>query len=266
MSVAASVTPVPATVPSVTGTILRCNTRIELTVTEFLRLDRMRGAKRAVPARLHCELEHRHDGDHIAFAQTGEGTMTDSAEWWIRWNAGRRDIAEMPWCLAKDSAWPEDAEEDDLMFCGLPEDHEGAHEWEMRSDLVFTRTANGIGELDRDRLRAVPREERPQLRIHRWEMVMAVRWPDWEHWLMIWPPEYPDYERRPPAAEWKRDMADADLDDPEWIDPAGQFRRDLPVITGDAREQLRRAGDDLRRAFTGIGQALDAIEAHPWRR
>jgi hypothetical protein len=38
------------------------------------------------------------------------------------------------------------------------------------------------------------------------------------------------------------------------------------VITGDAREQLRRAGDDLRRAFTGIGQALDAIEAHPWRR
>jgi hypothetical protein len=31
----------------VTGTILRCNTRIELTVTEFLRLDRMRGAKRA---------------------------------------------------------------------------------------------------------------------------------------------------------------------------------------------------------------------------
>ena len=58
-------------------------------------------------------------------------------------------------------------------------------------------------------------------------------------------------------------MADADFDDPEWIDPAGQFRRDLPVLTGDAREQLRRAGDDLRRAFTGIGQALDAIDAHP---
>ena len=81
--------------------------------------------------------------------------------------------------------------EDDPVLCGLPENHEGAHEWEMRSDLVFTRTANGIGGLDRDRLRAVPREERPRLRIRRWEMVMAVRWPDWDHWLMIWPPEYP---------------------------------------------------------------------------
>ncbi|MGH3284376.1 MAG: hypothetical protein ACRDPD_06780, partial [Streptosporangiaceae bacterium] len=76
-----------------TGTTLRCNTRIELTVTEFLRLDRMRDAKHAVPARLHCELEHRHDGDHVAFAQHGEGTMTDTAEWWIRWNGDRRDIA-----------------------------------------------------------------------------------------------------------------------------------------------------------------------------
>ena len=266
MSVAASVTPVPATVPSVTGTILRCNTRIELTVTEFLRLDRMRDAKHAVPARLHCELEHQHDGDHVAFAQHGEGTMTDSAEWWLRWSGDRRDITELPWCLAKDPSWPEDAAEDDPMFCGLPENHEGAHEWEMRSDLVFTRTANGIGELDRDRLRAVPRDDRPQLRIHRWEMVMAVRWPDWDHWLMIWPPEYPDYERHPQAPEWKRHMTDADFDAPEWIDPAGQFRRDLPVITGDAREQLRRAEDDLRSAFTGIGRALDAIDAHPWRR
>jgi hypothetical protein len=250
----------------VTGTILRCNTRIELTVMEFLRLDRMRDAKHAVPARLHCELEHQHDGDHVAFAQHGEGTWTTGAEWWLRWSGDRRDITELPWCLAKDPSWPEDAAEDDPMFCGLPENHEGAHEWEMRSDPVFTRTANGIGELDRDRLRAVPRDDRPQLRIHRWEMVMAVRWPDWDHWLMIWPPEYPDYERHPQAPEWKRHMTDADFDAPEWIDPAGQFRRDLPVMTGDAREQLRRAEDSLRRAFSGIGQALDAIDAHPWRR
>ena len=249
-----------------TGPILRCNTRVELTVTEFLRLGRMPRAKHAVPARLHCELEHQHDGDHVAFAQAGEGAYSDTAEWWIRWNGGRRDITELPWCLAKDPSWREDADEVDPVLCGLPENHEGAHEWEMRSDLVFTRTANGIGGLDRDRLRAVPREDRPQLRIHRWEMVMAVRWPDWDHWLMIWPPEYPSYDRSPPAPEWKRHMTDADFDDPEWIDPAGQFRRDLPVITGDAREQLRRAEDSLRRAFSGVGQALDAIDTHPWRR
>ena len=78
--------------PSVTGPILRCNTRVELTVTEFLRLDRMPRAKHAVPARLHCELEHQHDGDHVAFAQAGEGVYSDAAEWWIRWNGGRRDI------------------------------------------------------------------------------------------------------------------------------------------------------------------------------
>ena len=183
-------------------------------------------------------------------SQAGEGAYSDTAEWWIRWNGGRRDITELPWCLAKDPSWPGDADEDDPVLCGLPENHEGAHEWEMRSDLVFTRTANGIGGLDRDRLRGVPREERPQLRIHRWEMVMAVRWPDWDHWLMIWPPEYPSYDRSPQAPEWKRHMTGADFDDPEWIDPAGQFRRDLPVITGDAREQLRRAEDSVRRAFS----------------
>jgi len=140
----------------VTGPILRCNTRVELTVTEFLRLDRMPRAKHAVPARLHCELEHQHDGDHVAFAQAGEGACSDTAEWWIRWNGGRRDITELPWCLAKDPSWPQDADQDDPVLCGLPENHEGAHEWEMRSDLVFTRTANGIGGLDRDRLRSAP--------------------------------------------------------------------------------------------------------------
>ena len=114
----------PATVPSVTGPILRCNTRVELTVTEFLRLDRMPRAKHAVPARLHCELEHQHDGNHVAFAQAGEGAYSDTAEWWIRWNGGRRDITGLPWCLAKDPSWPEDADEDDPVLCGLPENHE----------------------------------------------------------------------------------------------------------------------------------------------
>ena len=70
-----------------TGPIPRCNARVELTVTEFLRLDRMPSAKHAVPARLHCELEHQHDGDHVAFAQAGEGAYSDTAKWWIRWNA-----------------------------------------------------------------------------------------------------------------------------------------------------------------------------------
>jgi hypothetical protein len=250
----------------VDGTILRCNLRIELTVAEFLRLDRMPGAKRPVPARLHCELQHQHDGHHVAFAQNAEGAYSDFAEWWVRWGAKSREIAEIPWCMAKDPDWPEDADEDDPMFCGLPERHQGAHDWAMRSDLQFTRTANGIGELDRDRLRAVPADDRVKLRIHRWDMVMALRWPDWDHWLMLWPPEYPDYDRKPSQPEWRPGMTDADFDDPEWIDPASQFSRDLPLLTGQVRDQLRRAEESARRALADAAKALDAIDAHPWMR
>jgi len=121
-------------VPCVTAKALRCNLRLELTVEEFLLLDRMPGAGHAVPARLHCELEHEHRGDHVAFAQTGEGASSSSAVWWMRWNADSRDVVELPYCLARDPGWPEDQDEDDPMFCGLPADHRAAHEWEMRSD------------------------------------------------------------------------------------------------------------------------------------
>jgi hypothetical protein len=43
------------------------------------------------------------------------------------------------------------------MFCWLPAGHRAAHEWEMRSDLEFTRTFNGVSELGKDRLRHAAR-------------------------------------------------------------------------------------------------------------
>ena len=101
-----------------------------------------------------------------------------------------------------------------------------------------------------------------QLRIHRDERTIAVRWPDWQHWLMIWPPEYPEHvlERHPAAqTEWRRDMRDADFDDPQWIDPAFPHHRDVPKLT-------RAVRDELRRAVASFGRTLDAIETHPWRR
>ena len=244
-----------------TAKALRCNTRLELTVEEFLFLDRIPGAGHAVPARLYCELEHEHRGDHVAFAQTGEGVSGPQAVWWMRWNAASRAIVELPPCLARDPGWPEDQDEDDPMFCWLPAEHRAAHEWEMRSDLEFTRTANGVSELGKDRLRAVPHAAGPQLRIHRDEKTIAVRWPDWPRWLMIWPPEYPGHhlERHPAAqTEWRRDMRDADFDDPQWIDPAFHHHRDVPKLT-------RAVRDELRRAAASIGRRLDAIETHPWR-
>jgi hypothetical protein len=255
-------------VPFVDGTILRCNTRLELTVAEFLHLDRMPGAKRPVPARVHCELQRQHDGDHVAFGQNAEGRYASFSEWWVRWNDGSREITEIPWCMTKDPDWPEDQDEDDPMLCGLPKDHQGAHDWEMRSDLQYTRTANGVGELERDRLRAVPADDRVKLRISFHPVVVAMRWPDWDHWLLMWPPEeYPDYESRPSQPEWRPDMTDADFDDTEgWIDPAFQFTRDLPLITGQARDRLRRAEESVRRALADAAKDLDAIDTHPWRR
>ena len=44
---------------------------------------------------------------------------------------------------------------------------------------------------------------------------------------------------------------------------AFQFTRDLPLITGLARDQLRRAEESVRRPLAGVGKTLDAIDTHP---
>ena len=85
-------------------------------------------------------------------------------------------------CLARDPGRPEGPDEDDAMPCWLPSDHRGTHEWQMRSDLEFTRTASSVSELGKDRLRTVPPAAGPQLRIHRDERTIAVRWPDWQRY------------------------------------------------------------------------------------
>jgi hypothetical protein len=245
------------------GEALRCNTRIELTVDEWLFLDRIRDARHAVPARLHCELEHRHHGEHHAFGQA-PGTTSYDTLWWMRWSGTGRAAVELAYCLAKDPDWPAEADEDDPMYCGLPRDHAGAHEWQLRSDLEYTRTANGVSELGKDRLRTIPEPTGPLLRIDRDERTLAVRWPDWERWLMIWPPAYPDYagERRPTAqTEYSRLMQDADFDEPPWVDPApgGVYHRDLPGLTQAVR-------DELTRALASVERTLDTIDAKPRRR
>lgn len=180
----------------------------------------------------------------------------------MRWTAAGRAAVELPPCLARDPGWPEGQDEDDAMLCWLPADHRGTHEWQMRSDLEFTRAASSVSELGKDRLRTVPPAAGPQLRIHRDERTIAVRWPDWQRWLMVWPPEYPEHvlERHPAAhTEWHRDMRDADFDDPQWIDPAFPHYRDVPKL-------IRAVRDELRRAVASVGRTLDAIETHPWRR
>jgi hypothetical protein len=50
-------------------------------------------------------------------------------------------------------------------------------------------------------------EDKPKIRLHRYERILAVKWPGNEHWLMIWPAPYPDLAPPgTPAAqtEWNR--------------------------------------------------------------
>ena len=118
-----------AKISTVTKQLVRCNTGIDLTVGEFLHFDGVLGARHAVPARLHCELQHGHRDPHIAFVQTpGE----DDGVWWLRWDATSRVPIEWRYCLAKDPGWPAEADEDDDMYCGLPIDHRGVHQWQMQ--------------------------------------------------------------------------------------------------------------------------------------
>lgn len=35
-------------------------------------------------------------------------------------------------------------------------------------------------------------EDKPRIRLHRYERILAVKWPGDDHWLMIWPDPYPD--------------------------------------------------------------------------
>jgi hypothetical protein len=246
------------------GEALRCNTRIELTVDEWLFLDRVENACQAVPARLHCELQHGHRGEHQAFAQY-PGTSNPSFDvWWMRWSDTTRAAVEAPYCLAKDPDWPAEADEDDPMYCGLPHEHPGLHEWQLRSDLEYTRTANGVSERGKDRLRTIPEPTGPLLRIDRYERTLAIRWPDWDRWLMIWPPAYPDHGHTygHPAAptEW-RDHPDSDFDEPPWADPApaAAHHRDLPELAQAVR-------DELARALATVGRTLDQLEAPPRKR
>lgn len=100
----------------------------------------------------------------------------------------------------------------------------------------------------------------PKIRIHRYEYILAVKWPTFEHWLMIWPDPYPEFAKDgQPAArtEWNRLVTDADFDGHDWIDPGADHHRDLTGLTSAIRTELERTVHRI----TGT---LDMIDKDPY--
>lgn len=260
----------------VTVETLACNRPIELTVAEFLHFDSVVGARHPVPARLHCQLERGHDEAHMAFAQS-PGDDDSRTVWWMRWSDKERSPVQRPYCWATDPNWPPDADEHDDMDCQLPELHENAHQWEMsRPTLEFTRGANPVSETGKEHLRKVHIVGvGPQIRIHRYEYIAAIRWPEFDRWLMIWPDElakkadpdnpYAGAGQRAATTEWRPvTYGDADFDDRhEWIDPAADHSRDFMKLTAMIRETVTKSGRELNHL---VGSLLDRIEDHPYHR
>jgi len=103
-------------------------------------------------------------------------------------------------------------------------------------------------------------ENKPKIRLHRYECILAVKWPDFEHWLMIWPgldPELAAASEPAARTEWNRLITDADLDGPDWIDPAADHHRDLTALTSAIRAELAQATHT-------VNGTLDMIDKHPY--
>jgi len=89
-----------------TSEAVRCNTGVELTVTEYLLFDAAPHARHTVPRRLHCDLQNAHQDAHVAFAQS-PGTEHDQA-WWMRWDHSERAPVELEYCFTGDPDGGED--------------------------------------------------------------------------------------------------------------------------------------------------------------
>jgi len=118
--------------------------------------------------------------------------------------------------------------------------------------LIVTRKGSGTFVVDKpDRAaRPVP----PMIRVHRYEPVLAIKWPYYERWLWVWANEYSAAGEPAADTEWRPLLYD-DMDDRQtWIDPTTCDHTDLTRWTHLIREQLDAA----------VRGTLDMIDQHPW--
>ncbi|MER5624335.1 winged helix-turn-helix domain-containing protein [Streptosporangium sp. NPDC002544] len=101
----------------------------------------------------------------------------------------------------------------------------------------------------------------PKIRVHRYEYILAIKWPEFEQWLMVWPHQYASPGQAAASTEWRPLLfGDADFEDRhEWIDPAAEHWADVTPWTARVRRQLSDA-------VAGVNGILDRLDEHPWQR
>src|SRR3954469_20020529 len=97
-----------------------------------------------------------------------------------------------------------------------------------------------------------PERERrqPEIRLHRYEKAIAVKWPGDDRWFMAW-------GDLGASAEWRGNPHnplgfDKLSPDDEWMDPIAEHHRDLSPWT-----------EALRRDLASVQKTLDSMEDHP---
>ena len=109
------------TLHPMTELILKCPHVVTITEEEHDRLELLDDAAHEVEWDLCCALQGNHPGPHITLGQAA-----GNDEWWVRWSGTAREIVKLPGCAAKT---PTD-------LCFLPEDHYGAHSYELSTRCV----------------------------------------------------------------------------------------------------------------------------------
>ncbi|MFI6396461.1 hypothetical protein [Nonomuraea sp. NPDC050540] len=127
--------------------------------------------------------------------------------------------------------------------------------------LIVSRRGSGTFVAEHPLPAAAAHQNAPKIRIHRYEHILAIKWPEFDRWLMVWPNEYAG-EREPAATtEWRPLLfGEADFEDRhEWIDPAAEHHADVTPRTGRVRRELAQT-------VSAVTQILNGLDAHPWQR
>jgi hypothetical protein len=125
-------------VPVMTTPLRACAQWTDLTQAEMTALADLPEPHHYAPVEsVACELERGHPGAHFAMGQdSGE---EPSLPVWLRWTDAERSlvpVTEDNHCGAEGiSVRPEDADDDEPWVCELPDDHLGAHSWQIETSV-----------------------------------------------------------------------------------------------------------------------------------